>query len=256
VDNSVLRCANSLAQQLGQGSNMVRLALLPAASTAAADAAAADTAEAAAGAALPSSSRSSNAQSLSTQQQQQQLVLLQCYLLPPELPTDSRMLVLSRELREAVKAAATTGPYNKQRYAIEVRSLVDVFRLCNLTEQQRHWQQQRRPPGELVLKDISVTKLDKNNQPDSAIAKSDKLLQEASTMRAADLCMGLLFVHGRHVMATVWRYRHDSAPAATLANSIVHMYLPICLRPVKLHACVSFSGAFHGDMVFPTAPAA
>jgi hypothetical protein len=180
VDNSVLRCASKLAGELGQNRSMVRLALLP--DTAAS--APPGTATAAADADVSSNSQGS----LSMQ-------LLRCYLLPPRLPTFRHIYGLSRQLNKAVNNAAKSKGSTRQQYAAEVQSLVDMFRLCNFKEQQPHWRQQRRLPGELCLKDLSVTKLSKDNQPEPVIAQSVKLLEEVGTMRHALLdyeCVGSL----------------------------------------------------------------
>jgi hypothetical protein len=195
VDNAVLRCASKLAGELGQDRSMVRLALLP---NTAASSVPGDAAEAAADAAVSSNSPLSTAHSSNTQQQQQQQQqLLQCYLLPPKLPTFSMLSVLKRLTRAvAAAAAAKRGSSTRQQHEAEMRCLVDMFRLCNFKEPQPQWRQQRRPLGELLLKDLSITKPSKDNQASSVVAQSVELLQEVSTMRCALLSVACLFPVG------------------------------------------------------------
>ncbi|WIA34158.1 hypothetical protein OEZ86_012518 [Tetradesmus obliquus] len=168
VSQSVLRDAYSLAHRLVQQVGMVRLAMAPDNPAAAAAAAAGD-------AAAHSRSASSKGSTMRAkqQQQQQQQQQLQCYLLPWELPRYEQLSHLALDLRRAVKQAA-----DARLSSYEVRSLVEMFRLCKLPEQQPRWQQQRRQQGELLLRDISVTQLDNKNQPDQVIKDAEEVLRE------------------------------------------------------------------------------
>jgi hypothetical protein len=180
VDKSALYRASHLAAYMGQDRGMVRLALLP---------------NTAADVAVAGNSQLSKKHSLSTQQQQQhQQQQLQCYLLPPELPTDMRLSALSKQLERIVLNSASSYGYGGRHEGTGVRWLVEKFRLCNFEEQQPQWRQQRRLPGELVLKDINTVTLNRHNQLDrdseKLIENTNKLLQEVSTV----WCALLVFV--------------------------------------------------------------
>ncbi|KAF6254302.1 hypothetical protein COO60DRAFT_332269 [Scenedesmus sp. NREL 46B-D3] len=105
---------------------------------------------------------------------------MQCYLLPPLLLSKRRSAGLAEELSAAVHKAAAAARSEAAQAAAAVRSLVEAYRFCDISQQpQPRWQQQRRAPGELLLQDISVTKLGKGNKPDAVIAATVKLLEAA-----------------------------------------------------------------------------
>jgi hypothetical protein len=192
VDRSALRRASQLAVYLGQDKGMVRLALLP-------NTAASAPAKPAAAAAGAQTSHVSNTHSLSTQQQQQQQ--LQCYLLPPELPADKELSSLGKQLDRIVASSARSYGYGGRHEGTGVRWLLEQFRLCNFEEQPPQWRQQRRLPGELVLKDINIVKLNRHNQRDGdsekLIENTNKLLQEVSTVYCALLIFACICPVGK-----------------------------------------------------------
>jgi hypothetical protein len=206
VNGSVLRDATKLAEALQQDIGMIRLALLqdPAAAAAAAAASSEDLEDNS----KASSRRLKGAGSVGSNQQQQTVC---CYLLPPELPSSMQLEDLATKLGVAVEKAARSGWRTSSNI---VQCWIETFRLCKLQEQQPQWQQQRRPAGELLLQDISVTRLGKRGARDNVIAKAEELLERVRLLiavAAAQFLCACMFVHTSIPFYWLQAERHQHA---------------------------------------------